>query len=322
VLVLAVAACGTKGGGAAGGATGSGSALAAGSGSGPGAGSGPAVVPETCQQLSFAGNTPVPEASGAAWLTIGGKLALAVVSDSGNDGAYGILDPETGETLETGTLPLGNAGQDLEGAAARGNQMVTINSAGWIRVYQHDDAAKAFTLVTDAYPLGPVTLPAKSKSGGNAPPEGDGMVCDGKSTNCGRNYEGLCLVDDAHRPPGDGACVGFAASKADGKLYCLTETGGKLVVHRDRAVSITKPGALADCAFAEDGSLWAGSNLFDFANVYEVKGWAEPAGATVVPLGGIGVGFPETLAVRGDVFYRMSDTGGSPSLLTKYRCTR
>jgi hypothetical protein len=117
-------------------------------------------------------------------------------------------------------------------------------------------------------------------------------------------------------------CVGFAASKVDVKLYCLTETAGKLVAHHGRAIAITRPGALGDCAFGDDGSLWAGSNLFDFANVYEVKGWAEPASATVVKLGGLGFGFPETLAVKGDVFYRMSDTGGSPSLLAKYRCTR
>lgn len=312
VLAVVAAACGNKG-----------APTTAGSGAGSGSGSGPALPTDKCKQLPFADSSPVPEASGAAWLTIDGKARLAVISDSGNDGAYAVIDPESGDTLETGKLPLGTiAGEDLEGAAAWDNQLVTLNSAGWIRVYRHDDAAKAFTMVTDAYALGPVTLPRKSKSGGNAPPEGDGMVCDGQSTNCGRNYEGLCLVDAAHRPKGDGACVGFAASKADGHLYCLTEEGGKLVAQHDRSIPITRGGALADCAFAEDGSLWAGSNLFDFANVYEVKGWETPASAQVIPLAGIGFGFPETLAVRGDVFYRMSDTGGSPSLLAKYRCTR
>ena len=44
--------------------------------------------------------------------------------------------------------------------------------------------------------------------------------------------------------------------------------------------------------------------------------------ATVTPFAQIGVGFPETIAARADVIYRMSDTGGSPSLMTKYRCTR
>ena len=315
VLAVVAAACGNKGA-----ATTAGS----GSGSGSGPGSGPPPPTDKCTQLPFADSSPVPEASGAAWLSIGGKPALAVISDSGNDGAYAVIDPDSGDTLETGKLALGKlAGQDFEGAAAWNNQLVTINSAGWIRVYQHDDAAKTFTPVGDAYALGPVTLPAKSKSGGNAPPEGDGMVCDGMATNCGRNYEGLCLVDAAHRPAGDAACVGFAASKADGSLYCLTEEAGKLVAHHDRAIPVVDHGgALADCAFADDGSLWAGSNLFDFAAVYEVKGWSDPATAKVVPLAGIGLGFPETLAVKGDVFYRMSDTGGAPSLLAKYRCAR
>jgi hypothetical protein len=148
------------------------------------------------------------------------------------------------------------------------------------------------------------------------------MVCGAMVTNCGRNYEGLCIVDDAHRPAGEHACIGFAAAKADGKLYCLSEEGGKLVAHHDRSIAITRPGALADCAFGDDGSLWAGSNLFDLATVYEVTGWADPATAKVSSLAAIGVGFPETLAVRGDTFYRMSDTGGSPSLMAKYRCKR
>ena len=53
------------------------------------------------------------------------------------------------------------------------------------------------------------------------------MVCGATATNCGRNYEGLCLA-----PAGaGGACVGFAASKADGHLYCVTTADdGRLAV--------------------------------------------------------------------------------------------
>lgn len=276
-----------------------------------------AITGERCTQLPFADSSSVPEASGAAWLTIEGKLSLVVISDSGNDGAYAIVDPVSGETRETGKLPLGSAGQDLEGVAARGEQLVAINSAGWIRVWDRDPAAKGWKLVEDAYPLGPVTLP--DKSDGNKPPTADGMACSAKKTNCGRNYEGLCLVDEAHRK---GPCVGFAAAKADGALFCLTEENGKLVGHQDLRIPVTRPGALADCAFGNDGSLWAGSNLFDLANVYEITGWDAPATAKVRVLAAIGIGFPETLAVRDDVFYRMSDTGGTPSLMAKFRCTR
>lgn len=276
-----------------------------------------AIVTDRCEQLPFADSSTVPEASGAAWLTIDGALSLVVVSDSGNDGAYAVIDPETGETRETGKLPLGSAGQDLEGAAARGDQLVAINSAGWIRVWNRDEPAKGFSLAEDAYAIGPATLSDKSK--GNKPPSGDGMACNANKTNCGRNYEGLCLVDAAHRK---GPCVGFAAGKADGALFCLTEEGGKLVGHQDQRITITHPGALADCAFGDDGSLWAGSNLFDLANVYEITGWDDPATAKVTPLAAIGIGFPETLAVRGNVFYRMSDTGGAPSLMAKFHCKR
>ncbi len=276
-----------------------------------------ALTDERCEQLSFADSSTVPEASGAAWLTIAGRLSLVVISDSGNNGAYGVIDPESGETTETGKLPLGDAGEDLEGAAARGDQLVAVSSSGWIRVWKHDDAAKAFTLVEDAYALGPLDL--DDRSSGNKPPNGNGMVCGAQITNCGRNYEGICLVDPAHRK---GACVGFVASKADGHLYCLTEEAGKLVAHHDRSIAVTRPGALADCAFGDDGSLWAGSNLFDLAHVYAITGWHDPATATSAEYAAIGIGFPETLAVRGDVFYRMSDTGGSPSLITKYRCRR
>lgn len=261
--------------------------------------------------------SPVPEASGAAWLTIGGKLSLVVISDSGNDGAYAVIDPESGETVEQGKLPLGEAGDDLEGAAARGEQLVAITSSGWIRVWEHRDATHSFELVERAYPVGDATL--SNKQDGNHPATGEGMACGARITNCGRNYEGLCLVDPAHRA---GPCVGFVASKADGALYCLTDENGELVAQHDQAIAITRPGALADCAFGDDGSLWAGSNLFDLANVYEVKGWSTPSTATVSLLAAIGVGFPETLAVRGEVFYRMSDTGGAPSLMTKYRCQR
>lgn len=280
-------------------------------------GSGALPPDSPCQQLPFADASTVPEASGAAWLPVSGKLQLVVISDSGNSGAYAVVDPETGETTESGRLPLGAAGDDIEGASAWNDQLATVSSSGWMRIYKRDDAARGWVMVGEAYPLGEVNLP--DKSDGNHPPQGDGMVCGAKATNCGRNYEGLCLVDAAHR---NGACVGFAAAKADGKLYCLTEEGGKLVAQHDRAIAITRPGALADCAFADDGSLWAGSNLFDLGNVYAVTGWDNPATAKATVLAPIGVGFPETLAVRGDVFYRMSDTGGSPSLMSKYRCKR
>jgi hypothetical protein len=270
----------------------------------------------TCEALPFAESTAVPEASGAAWLSIGGKLALVVIGDSGNHGAYAIVDPETGDTLEHGKLPLGGDGEDLEGIAARGGKLYVITSPGWMRVYQRSTSAEAFELVDGPYALGPIDLEGKSGGLGDKPPKGSGMVCDANRVNCGRNYEGLCLAPG----PVSGRCIGFAAAKADGHLYCVIDVDGRLAVEYPNAIRVARPGVIGDCAFAEDGTLHAGSNLFDLGNVYRIDGWEHPATATVTTLGALGVGFPETLAVRGDVFYRMSDTGGAPSLMRKFRC--
>lgn len=284
-------------------------------GSGSASAASPGDSSKGCTLLPFAETTPVPEASGAAWLAIDGVPMLVVISDSGNHGAYGIVDPETGATTETGLLPLsGEASDDLEGTAVRGDRLYAITSSGWIRVWRRK--AGGFELIDRPYPLGPIDLPDTKNN--DRPPRGDGMVCNGRVVNCGRNYEGLCLAPGA--PPA--ACIGFAASKADGHLYCLTEDAGKLVVHRDRAIAVTRPGALADCAFGDDGTLWAGSNLFDLGEVYRIARWDDPAAATIERVGPLAVGFPETLAARGDVVYRMSDMGGAPSLMARFRCPK
>jgi hypothetical protein len=280
-------------------------------------GSGTAAAHATaCEDLPFAATAPVPEASGAAWLDVGGKPALFVIGDSGNDGAYNLIDADTGNVIEEGKLPLGEGGgDDLEGIAARNDMFYVISSPGWVRTYKR--AAKGFDLVDAPYPLGPIDIEDKGGGLGDKPPKGSGMVCAGKSVNCGRNYEGICLQPSSS----DGRCVGYAAAKADGHLYCLIEERGKLVVRYADAIRIARPGVIADCAFSADGStLYAGSNLFDAGNVYRVDGWKDPANAKVTPLVTLGIGFPETLAVRGDVFYRMSDTGGAPSMMRKARC--
>jgi len=330
VLAIVAASCGQGGGTTAGGkAERSGSPAPAPGPAAPGSAD-PAAERPDCEPLAFAASTPVPEASGGAWLTIDGKPELVVVGDSGNHGAYGIIDPETGQTLETGELPLSDeAGDDIEGISAHGDLIYGLTSAGWVRVWRRTAPGAGtagpgsprrlpgrFELVTRPYPLGPVDLP-DTKNNSRAP-VGDGMVCNAHIANCGRNYEGLCL---AHAPR-SAACIGFAASKADGHLYCLTDEAGKLVVHHDRAIAITRPGALADCAFGDDDTLWVGNNLFDLGRVYRVARWDDPANAAVEPVGALAVGFPELIAVRGDIVYRMSDTGGSPSLMARFRCRR
>lgn len=94
----------------------------------------------------------------------------------------------------------------------------------------------------------------------------------------------------------------------------------RFVVHHDKAIAIDEPGRAADCAFSPEATLVVGDNLFGLAKVFRVDGWAEPAKAKVTEIGMFGPGFPETIAAKGDVIYRLSDTGGAPSLMAKFRC--
>jgi hypothetical protein len=252
----------------------------------------------TCEPQPFEPSTPLAEASGVAWLD--GKLVA--VGDSGQHGAYAIIDPETGKTLEQGTLPLGDppdASDDLEGLATLDGKLVGIASAGWIRVWARTD--HGFSLVQGPYALGPVDLP-KTGGNGDKPPKGDGMVCPIEGTNCGRNYEGLCLR----------GTTGFALSKADGHLYPVSVDHGQLVVHREGAIEVARPGVAADCSIDDAGGVWVGNNLFGTNDVRRIGG---------PDLGTLGAGFAEALLVHGDSVFRMSDTGGAPSLMGRFRCT-
>jgi hypothetical protein len=252
-----------------------------------------------CPQQPFAESTPLAEASGAAWLTIDSALALVVVADSGNDGAYAILDPDTGETREQGKLPLGEgADDDIEGLAAHGDLLYGLTSRGWMRVWRRH--GKGFELVEGPYAIGP---------------DSDGTSCAAKK-GCPIDYEGLALAPEPH------GCAGFACSKGDGHLYCLTEQGGRYTVDRSRRIAVaSRKGQLADCAFDERGTLWAGNNVFGLDQVYRIDNWQAPEAAKVVSFNAFGVGFPEVIAARDGVIYRMSDTGGAPSLLGKFRCS-
>ncbi|HTL32196.1 MAG TPA: hypothetical protein VL326_03675 [Kofleriaceae bacterium] len=254
----------------------------------------------TCEQLPFETSVPVGEASGAAWLDIHGKPALVINSDSGNDGDYAIISAETGTVIEKGKLPLGTRGDDVEGFATRGGLLYGLTSSGWIRVWKR--AAAGFELVDGPYAIAPVD---------------DNFACVVDDSNCGKNYEGLALA-----PTPTGSCVGFACSKDDGRLYCLTEKDGKLALDTARSIGVDKrSGVLADCAFSPTGTLYAANNMFGNSTVYRVDGWADPWSAHVVPIGDLGLGFPEGIAVSGEIIYRLSDTGGSPSMMAKFRCT-
>jgi hypothetical protein len=255
--------------------------------------------PQGCEQVPFAPTAPVPEASGGAWIDFDGKPALLVISDSGNDGAYTILDAESGASLEQGKMPLGHGSDDIEGLASRDGKIYGLTSAGFMRVWERDADGKSYKLVDGPYPIS----------------DKRGFVCDINDGNCAKNYEGLAIA-----PKADGPCAGFAASKEDGTLYCLVELAGTMHLDPTIKIKVDRKNVVADAAFSPEGQLYVGNNMFGLATVYRIDNWKDPANAKVVEIGELGVGFPEVVAARGDSMYRLSDTGGSPSMMVKFRC--
>lgn len=240
----------------------------------------PQAAAPACEALPFAKSLPIAEASGAALIAEG----LIVVADSGNHGAYVIVDPANGDLREQGALPLPEGvSDDVEGLSSPDGTTITgLTSTGVLLRWSRAADGKGFTL--DAH----------------AP------VSDRRDDN----FEGLCLAPHAAK----GACDGFAASKADGHLYCLR--GGTI----DRATSfaITRPDSLADCGFSPDGkALVAGGNVFTADMVWRV----DPATGAKTELGPLGPGNAEVVVVAdGGVVYRLSDLNTSPSLAGKFRC--
>jgi hypothetical protein len=274
-----------------------------------------AVAAPPCQAQAFADELALPEASAATWLEVDGAPAILVVGDSGTRGAYALIDPTSGAVRERGALPLGDgASDDLEGITASDGRVWGLTSAGWMRVWKRDGAG--FALVDGPYPIAPVdgTVPRWTAHGSAT----DSLACAARGTNCGKNYEGLCL----RAPATDDACAGFAASRADGRLWCLVRDGARVVADGGRSIAVARPLALTGCDFAPDGdALWAGTNLLDAARVYRVDGWRTPATARAVAVASLPVGFPEALAVGpAGAIYRFSDTGNASSAQGRYRC--
>ena len=252
----------------------------------------PAVAAATggdCVATTYPTELDVPEASGAAWLPDAQRLL--VVADSGHDGTYVEVDA-AGAIVGRGRLPLGDAGDDVEGLARDGDQVWGLTSSGWMMAWRR--AGDGYGL-TAAFALDD--------------------TCGRTTVNCGANYEGLCL---APRPLADG-CDGYAAAKATGELVCLHRGGPGFVLDRGKRYHVTGGGRLADCAIADDGTVWTGDNGFGLAQARQLA--VGPDGARLLGEAHLGLGFPEVLAFGPDhVVYRFSDLGGSPSLATAFRC--
>ena len=232
----------------------------------------PAVKP-ACEPLPFASSIPLAEASGAALIAEG----LIVVADSGNHGAYMIVDTDTGDVRAQGRLPLPDGvSDDVEGLASPDGTTLTGLTSDGTLLHWTGFALDRTARITDDRKL---------------------------------NFEGLCLS-----PRPDAACDGYAASKADGRLYCLR--GDR--IDPTRTIAITNPDSLADCAFSPDGrTLLAAGNVFTADQVWRV----DPATGAVEELAKLGPGNGEVVVAAPDnVVYRFSDLNTAPSLAGKFRC--
>lgn len=262
-----------------------------------------------CHKLPFANQLPIAEASGAVVVPAGHNRPahLLVVADSGNRGEFNEVAMTDGRVLRSGHLPLDSrVSDDLEGLTRIGDTYYAITSSGWVQQWRLNRHGN-YELVRPAYPIA-------------NPRHHPHMICTATKVNCGRNYEALCALPDATSKP-RGSCIGFVGSKRLGRLYCLTlKRDGRLRAHTKRKLDVASRAQLAGCHFA-DGVLYAGMNLFGANRVLRIRGWANPATATIERMPSLGRGFSEALAVApGGIIYRMSDMGGAPSLVDKYKC--
>ena len=261
----------------------------------------------SCKRQPFASRIPIAEASGATWME---DDTLLVIGDSGTNGAFLRLHSGDGSVLNKGALPLDSgASDDLEGLSRIGSTIYAITSSGFMREWK--PSGDAFELARKSYSIAP---------------KGDTKhaCASARDSNCGPNYEGLCLLAAASEITANdkAPCVGFAASKARGELVCLThDAKGRLALRPQHTISVAAPKTLSGCHFDADGKLWFGNNVFAANSVGFVEGYQTPKSATITRLGALGLGFAEAIALGPDgQVVRFSDTTGSPSLLDKYIC--
>ena len=206
---------------------------------------------------SYATSVNLAEASAATEVELTANVReLLVVSDSGGAGAALAKRLSNGVTRHL-TLPLdAAASDDLEGIAWRGGRLYTLTSSGAVRRFTPDGTG-GLTRDQNAYALGAEPYACADLAG----------------INCGKNYEGLCL----RAVSADEPCAGYAASRAEGKLYCLVLDGAGVL-----SASTTQPpidldvagDSLSDCAFgaagAAQGVLAVATNVYNGSRSYRV----------------------------------------------------
>ncbi len=223
-------------------------------------------------------------------------------------------------------LPLDDAASDdLEGmawvASARGGRLYTLTSSGAVRRFVPDGAG-GLRRDASAYRIGQPPLSCANL----------------RDINCGKDWEGLCL----RRVRGDAGherCAGYAASKGETALYCVTaDDRGRLAIDASRpplrlalrqlpqALARRLPGGdgvLSDCAFgaaegpAED-VLLVTTNVYGISFTYLVD--EETAAAT--PLDLVATPSNEGLAIDSTgALYAFMDDNGRESPAARFVCT-
>ncbi len=263
--------------------------------------------PFACQaDPNFPSVLAVPEASGAAEVELTpGVRELLVVSDSGRGGVGILIALGAGGGTRAITLPLDQpAIDDNEGIAWRGGALYALTSSGAVRRFVPDGQG-GLARDQDVYRLG--AAPAS--------------CADLAAVNCGRNYEGLCL----RSAPSASPCAGYAASKAEGKLYCVgIDAAERLFARTDvPPISLSFPAdQLSDCAFGAAGGpaadvLVVTTNVFGLSRSYRVD---EATGATT-RLPSSSLLNVEAAAIDKDgALYVFDDNSSSQSTASKTSC--
>jgi hypothetical protein len=262
-----------------------------------------AAVPACSLDATFSGVFAVPEASAATEVELTpGVRELLVISDSGQNGAALALTFPDGPSREL-RLPLDRkVGDDTEGLAWRAGHLYALTSSGFV-LEMTADGRGGLARTEPAYPLGP-------------PP----FVCDvADEVNCGKNYEGLCLRG------GHGArCAGYAASREEGALYCLSVSGDRLEIDQTKKPLVlpVRPDSLSDCAFGSaDGpaanALVIATNLHGGSQVYVV----DEATGGISPIAIPGILNDEAVAIdHTGALYQGMDDNGTPSPASRATC--
>ena len=249
----------------------------------------------------------MPEASAAAEVELRpGVRELLVVADSGHDGAA-IARAIPSGAIRTLRLPLDHdVSDDVEGIAWRGGHLYAIVSSGYVQRFTPDGKGG---LARDgkAYPIGPEPYICHAK--------------DPDDSNCGKNYEGLCL----RSPSIVDRCAGYVASKQEGWLGCVVFQGDKLVLDLIKprlALGLGKK-TLSDCAFGAAGGpaendLLVTTNIFGGSTTYEVH---EGSGV-LTPLDVTGLPSNEAIAIdRDGALYQFMDGNSDTSPALRSTCS-